>query len=71
MSGWLIRKAKTKMTDGNYTRAGWSGPLSALAFSSSSAFCRDVRRRGGWWLEATVDFMSRDGQDLTAREADY
>ena len=46
-SGWLVRKAKTKMTDGNYTKGG------------------------GWWLEATVDFMSRDGQDLTAREADY
>ena len=44
VSGWLIRKAKTKMTDGNYTR-------------------------GGWWLEAIVDSMSRDDQDLTAREA--
>ena len=27
--------------------------------------------QGGWWLEATVDPMSRDGQDLTAREADH
>ena len=46
VSGWLIRKAKTKMTDGNYTR-------------------------GGWWPEATVGSMFRDGQDLTAREADH
>ena len=27
--------------------------------------------QGGWWLEATMDSMTRDGQDLTAREADH
>ena len=27
--------------------------------------------QGGWWLEATVDSMTQDGQDLTARGADH
>lgn len=27
--------------------------------------------QGGWWLEAAVESMTRDGQDLTAREADH
>ena len=27
--------------------------------------------QGRWRLETTVDSMTRDGQDLTAREADH
>ena len=29
------------------------------------------KAQGRWRLEATVDSMTRDGQDLTAREAEH